>query len=236
MSRLVLSKGIEFLFSIPVLAIFVVANLGNGAQAALGAGPVPGRDRAPGGADRRESGSIVAPLVVFFRDLERATKLALRFLFYASPIIYGITDLPNELHFWASFNPLAGIFTLYRSAFFLEPARLVRGGHLRRDERAAAGDRHPRVRAVGAIRAEGDLMAGSAEPTIGEPVIVVEDAGIEFKRNRSVAPQFQGPVRGQQPSSARRHVLGPPPRRASRCRPARRSAWSGATGRASRPC
>ena len=40
-------------------------------------------------------GLIVAPLVVFFRDLERATKLALRFLFYASPIIYGTTNLPE---------------------------------------------------------------------------------------------------------------------------------------------
>ena len=35
--------------------------------------------------------------MVFFRDLERATKLVLRFLFYASPIIYGITDLPEDL-------------------------------------------------------------------------------------------------------------------------------------------
>ena len=61
---------------------------------------------------------IVAPLVVFFRDLERAVKLILRFLFYASPIIYGVTNLPPELHLWAAFNPLTGIFGLYRSAFF----------------------------------------------------------------------------------------------------------------------
>ena len=45
-------------------------------------------------------GLIVAPLVVFFRDLERAVKLALRFLFYASPIIYGLQDLrtPRPRH------------------------------------------------------------------------------------------------------------------------------------------
>jgi ABC-2 type transport system permease protein len=112
--RLVLSKGIEFVASIPVLAIFAIAT---GAtvrwqaiyflvaillQAALTVGV----------------GLIVAPLVVFFRDLERATKLALRFLFYASPIIYGVGDLPKELHFWAAFNPLTGIFSLYRAAFF----------------------------------------------------------------------------------------------------------------------
>jgi len=57
---------------------------------------------------------------VFFRDLERATKLALRFAFYASPIIYGTQDLPESLHLLAAFNPLSGIFGLYRSAFFPE--------------------------------------------------------------------------------------------------------------------
>ncbi len=114
-NRLVLSKGIEFLASIPVLAVFAVFS--DGAQlhwqvvlfplgVALQAMLVMG------------IGLIVAPMVVFFRDLERATKLALRFLFYASPIIYGVADLPANLHFWASFNPLSGVFSLYRAAFF----------------------------------------------------------------------------------------------------------------------
>ncbi|MHA6668941.1 ABC transporter permease [Homoserinimonas sp. A447] len=114
-NRLVLSKGIEFIASIPVLVVFAVFS--PGAQLhwqvvffplalLLQAMLVTG------------IGLIVAPLVVFFRDLERATKLALRFLFYASPIIYGVVDLPEDLRFWASFNPLAGIFSLYRAAFF----------------------------------------------------------------------------------------------------------------------
>ena len=114
-TRLVLSKGIEFIASIPVLAAFAFfggASLHWEAvlfipaiiiQAILTIGV----------------GLIVAPLVVFFRDLERATKLALRFLFYASPIIYGLPDLKDlGLHVVASFNPLAGIFSLYRAAFF----------------------------------------------------------------------------------------------------------------------
>jgi ABC-2 type transport system permease protein len=116
--RLVLSKGIEFLLSLPVLALFAVwlgaelhwevvyFPLAILIQTVLTVGV----------------GLIVAPLVVFFRDLERATKLVLRFLFYASPIIYGIGDLPEGLQFWMSFNPLAGIFSLYRAAFF--PAEL----------------------------------------------------------------------------------------------------------------
>jgi ABC-2 type transport system permease protein len=113
-SSLVLSKGIEFLASIPVLAFFAIitgATLRWQAiyfvvaiilQAILVTG----------------IGLIVAPLVVFFRDLERAVKLGLRFLFYASPIIYSIRDLPPSLHFWAAFNPLSGIISLYRAAFF----------------------------------------------------------------------------------------------------------------------
>ncbi|MCI4657113.1 MULTISPECIES: ABC transporter permease [Cryobacterium] len=113
-NRLVLSKGIEFLASIPVLVLFAVFAgarpsgeivffpLAIVIQAILTAGV----------------GLIVAPLVVFFRDLERAVKLILRFLFYASPIIYSTQDLPHQLHFWAAFNPLSGIFSLYRAAFF----------------------------------------------------------------------------------------------------------------------
>ncbi|GAA1511961.1 ABC transporter permease [Agromyces terreus] len=115
-NRIVLSKGIEFLLALPVLALFAIVfpvsvgwelalfPLAIVLQAVLTAGVC----------------LIVAPLVVFFRDLERAVKLALRFLFYASPIIYGVADLPSELHVWAAFNPLSGIFGLYRSAFFAQ--------------------------------------------------------------------------------------------------------------------
>lgn len=119
--RVVASKGIEFLLSIPVLAAFALgfalfdeqsdltlhwtALLWIPAiilQAALIVG----------------LGLIVAPIVVFFRDLERAVKLIMRFMFYATPIVYSFALLPQSLHLLASFNPLAGIFALYRSAFF----------------------------------------------------------------------------------------------------------------------
>src|SRR5690606_11664669 len=79
-NRIVLSKGIEFLASLPMLVVFAIANaaplhwevvffpLAVLLQTILAMGV----------------GLLVAPLVVFFRDLERAVKLALRFLFYAS--------------------------------------------------------------------------------------------------------------------------------------------------------
>src|SRR5690606_7849558 len=63
---------------------------------------------------------IVAPLCVLFSDLERTTRLVLRALFYATPIIYSVPDLPGVFRELGVFNPLAGIFTLYRAAFFPE--------------------------------------------------------------------------------------------------------------------
>jgi ABC-2 type transport system permease protein len=115
-SRIVLSKGVEFVFSLPVLALFaIVAGAGVGwgllwmpvavlLQTALLVG----------------LGLLVAPLCVLYSDLERTTKLILRALFYASPIIYGVADLPGIFSQLAAFNPLAGIFTLYRMGFFPE--------------------------------------------------------------------------------------------------------------------
>ncbi len=114
--RLVLSKGIEFLLSLPVLAAFAIAT---GAELHWEALWFP-LAVVMQTALTVACGLIVAPLVVFFRDLERATKLVLRFLFYASPIIYGLSDLPGDLHVLGAFNPLSGIFSLYRAAFFPE--------------------------------------------------------------------------------------------------------------------
>ncbi|MFC5338584.1 ABC transporter permease [Leucobacter denitrificans] len=112
--RIVASKGIEFLLSLPVLLIFAIGSgakitwlivlfpLGVVLLAVLTLG----------------LGLLIAPLVVFFRDLERATKLVLRVLFYASPIIYGASDLPSFAQPLAWLNPLSGIFSLFRAGFF----------------------------------------------------------------------------------------------------------------------
>jgi ABC-2 type transport system permease protein len=121
-NRIVLSKGIEFLFSLPVLALFVVASQFSDAPAQLNWGllwvPV---------AILLQTvllvglGLLIAPLCVLWNDLERTTKLVLRALFYASPVIYGVEDLPpGVFETLAAFNPLAGIFALYRVGFFAE--------------------------------------------------------------------------------------------------------------------
>lgn len=115
-NRIVLSKGIEFLLALPVLALFaIVFKAGVGWELVLFPLAIVLQAILTVGV-----ALIVAPLVVFFRDLERAVKLVLRFLFYASPIIYGVSNLPSDLHLWAAFNPLTGIFGLYRAGFFPE--------------------------------------------------------------------------------------------------------------------
>lgn len=113
-NRIVLSKGIEFLAALPVLAVFAVFS---GAQVNLDILLFPLAIIIQGVLTVGLC-LIVAPLVVFFRDLERAVKLILRFMFYATPIIYSTTALPDSIEPIAAFNPLSGIFALYRSAFF----------------------------------------------------------------------------------------------------------------------
>lgn len=115
-NRVVLSKGVEFVFSIPVLVVFAIFAmprvqvnpllllfpLGVVLQGVLLVG----------------LGLLIAPLCALWGDLERTTRLVLRVLFYASPIIYGLSDLPSPFRELAVFNPLAGIFVLYRSGLF----------------------------------------------------------------------------------------------------------------------
>ena len=114
--RIIASKGIEFLFATPVLVMFAVFS---GAQVTWGVLWVPV-------AILLQTilltglGLILAPLCALFEDLERTTMLVLRALFYASPIIYSVGDLPQGFVWLAVANPLAGVFSLYRVAFFAE--------------------------------------------------------------------------------------------------------------------
>ena len=122
--RIIVSKGTEFLLATPVLALFAIFS---GATVTWGLlwFPVAIILQA---ALLTGLGLILAPLCVLFEDLERTTKLVLRALFYASPIIYSTNNLPAGFHWLEVVNPLAGIFSMYRSAFFADqwnPAAVI---------------------------------------------------------------------------------------------------------------
>lgn len=117
--RVVLSKGVEFLLSLPVLFLFAViyearidwqlvllipAIL---LEAVLVLGVV----------------LLLAPLVVLVRDLERVVRIALRLGFYASPVIFAVSDVPEPFDLIFALNPLAGVFELCRAGFFPGPVQ-----------------------------------------------------------------------------------------------------------------
>ncbi|QZY53356.1 ABC transporter permease [Leucobacter tenebrionis] len=112
--RIICTKGVEFLLSIPVLVLFAIFS---GAHVGWGVVLFP-LAVVLLAAFTLGIGLILAPLVVFFRDLERAIKLLLRMGFYASPVIYGAADLPEFAQPLAWLNPLSGIFALFRAGFF----------------------------------------------------------------------------------------------------------------------
>lgn len=116
--RTVGSRFMEFVFSLPVLAFFAVVT---GAHltwyvvffpvAALMQGVL-----------LVGCSLVLAPLAVLYSDVQRLMNVVLRLLFYFSPILYGVEDIADRYgdgyaNLFA-FNPLAGIFDLYRTAFF----------------------------------------------------------------------------------------------------------------------
>ncbi|WP_022868134.1 ABC transporter permease [Schaalia vaccimaxillae] len=118
--RSVCARGIEFLLSLPVLVIFCVFYRPD-LNAYLWLFPV--------GALMQFlllTGLcfITAPLMVILKDIEPLVRMATRFLFYASPIIYGIGDvignerMPELIQSLYLLNPLAGIFTAFRAGLF----------------------------------------------------------------------------------------------------------------------
>jgi ABC-2 type transport system permease protein len=112
--RVVLSKGVEFLLSLPVLLLFalIYAAPVDWDLVLLLPGIVLMAILVLG------IGLLLAPLVVLVRDLERIVRIALRLGFYASPVIFAVSDVPEPWNAVFAFNPLAGVFELCRAGFF----------------------------------------------------------------------------------------------------------------------
>jgi ABC-2 type transport system permease protein len=115
--RVVLSKAVEYLFSLPVLAIFAVAYA-----------KAPNRDLLLLPLALLMTvvlctgvGLILAPAAVLVRDLRSIVRITTRALFFMSPILYSLHDVAQKRHSVAAFvswNPVAGIMALFRAPFF----------------------------------------------------------------------------------------------------------------------
>jgi ABC-2 type transport system permease protein len=118
--RVVSTKAVEFLFSLPVLVLFVVIYQ-RGLSWYVLAFPLAALIQA---VLLLGLGLTLAPVAVLYKDVRRMLRVTLRVLFYLSPIIYGVQDVhevekfPEWLKGLYVLNPLAGIFDLYRAALF----------------------------------------------------------------------------------------------------------------------
>lgn len=118
--RSVLARGIEFLFSLPVLFFFLLIYRPP-LNAFIWLFPIAILLQL-----MLLSGLsfFFAPLMVMLKDMDPLVRLGLRFLFYASPTIYGISDvvnnsrMPSLIHNLYLLNPLGGILSAYRAGIF----------------------------------------------------------------------------------------------------------------------
>ncbi|MFT4305512.1 MAG: ABC transporter permease [Microbacterium sp.] len=114
--RVALTTCLSFVFSLPVLAVFIIAS---GVSVGWGilwypVGMLITLVLIVG------IGLLLAPLCVLVSDLGRTTRLVLRIMFYASPIIYSGSRLPEEARWIELVNPTYGLLSLFRVGFFPE--------------------------------------------------------------------------------------------------------------------
>ena len=80
-------------------------------------------------------GLVLAALNIFYRDVTSLLSLGLQLWFYASPIIYPVTAVPERLRPYYFLNPMAGILVAYRDVLlysqlpgaYFYPAVLIAG-------------------------------------------------------------------------------------------------------------
>ncbi|GAA2488202.1 ABC transporter permease [Terrabacter carboxydivorans] len=123
--RVVISKGIEFLLSLPVLFAFVVVYVITGETKLnwrLVLFPVA---LVLQFIFQTGIGLLLAPATVLADDTIRVVRIVLRMLFYGTPIIYTLDKAPHWLQTALWFNPMSGILEFYRAGFFPQPLKLA---------------------------------------------------------------------------------------------------------------
>jgi ABC-2 type transport system permease protein len=78
-------------------------------------------------------GLILAPAAVMMRDLKSIVRITTRAMFFLSPILYSLNDVVHKrghgVAEFVSWNPIAGIMSLFRAPFFPQELNWVDVGH-----------------------------------------------------------------------------------------------------------
>ena len=116
--RVVLSKGIEYVLSLPVLLFFLVVYVIRG-EAELNwwilLFPV---GIVVQGVALIGIGLILAPITALVTDTQRVIRIFIRMLFYATPVIYASHLVPDRFEKITWLNPLTGILEIMRAGLF----------------------------------------------------------------------------------------------------------------------
>jgi ABC-2 type transport system permease protein len=114
--KIVGAKGVEFLLSIPVVALFMAFNTLPPQWDALWSVPL---------AIVLQTilisgiGLALASVTVLVTDLQRVVRILLRVMFYLTPVVYGVHHITNHwLSLVMNLNPMTGIIDLYRRGVF----------------------------------------------------------------------------------------------------------------------
>ncbi len=61
---------------------------------------------------------LISALNVFFRDLQHLITILMLVWFFATPIIYPLSMVPERFQFWMQLNPMAVFASYYRNIFY----------------------------------------------------------------------------------------------------------------------
>ena len=61
---------------------------------------------------------IISSICVYLRDLQHFVGVALQLLFYAAPIVYAPSSIPDKFQWILKFNPMTYIINSYRDIFY----------------------------------------------------------------------------------------------------------------------
>ncbi len=116
--RVVLSKGIEYLLSLPVLVAFLLVYLIRGDVNLNGWLVLFPLGIALQAVALVGIGLLLAPITALVTDMQRVIRIVIRMLFYATPVIYAGHLVPEPFDKVTWLNPMTGILELMRAGFF----------------------------------------------------------------------------------------------------------------------
>jgi ABC-2 type transport system permease protein len=119
--KAVAAKGLEFIFSLPVIVLFMVLyHKRPNHYIVLWPVAIVAEFMLLTGI-----GLALSAVCVLVKDVRRVIRIVLRVGFYLTPVVYGITRIPktNHLRDILALNPMAGIIEMFRVCLF--PKQLV---------------------------------------------------------------------------------------------------------------